>query len=153
MVAGTEEGAGVDAERSRGWTLFAGIAIGIAGGWNLILGIATFSKKEYFDEASLLYSNLGFWGVVWIVVGALQVLTAILVLARMTAGQALGLMGASVSMLVWFFSLGAHPVASILVIALDALIIYALTAERPGSETAEVRLPEQAPTGPGQRFG
>jgi hypothetical protein len=153
MSPGTDEGVAVEAERSRGWTSFAGIVIGIAGGWNLIIGIAAFTKKEYFDEASLLYSNLSFWGIVWIVVGALQVLTAVLVLARKTAGQALGLMGASVSMLVWFFSLGAHPVASILIIALDALIIYALTAERPGSETAQVRLPEQVPTGPGQRFG
>jgi hypothetical protein len=152
MASGPDEGGRMDAERSRGWTLFAGITIGVAGGWNLIVGIAAFAKKEYFDETSLLYSNLEFWGVVWVLVGALQLLTAFLVLARTTAGQALGLIGASVSMLVWFFSLGAHPMASILIIALDALIIYALTAERPGSEGVEARRPDEMPVGPGQRF-
>ena len=118
-------------ERSHGWTLFATIAVGVAGGWNLILGIAAFAKKEYFHQASLLYNNLTFWGVVWIFIGALQVLTAILIARRTTAGKALGLIGASASMLLWFFSIGAHPVATILVIALDALILYALTADRP----------------------
>jgi hypothetical protein len=118
-------------ERSHGWTLFATIAVGVAGGWNLILGIAALAKEDYFDRTSLLYNNLTFWGVVWIFIGALQVLTAILIARRTTAGKALGLIGASASMLVWFFSIGAHPVATILVIALDALILYALTADRP----------------------
>jgi hypothetical protein len=53
------------------------------------------------------------------------------VVRRTAAGKALGLIGASVSMLVWFFGIGAHPLASVLVIALDSLILYALTADRP----------------------
>jgi hypothetical protein len=118
-------------ERSHGWTLFATIAVGVAGGWNLILGIAALAKKEYFDQASLLYNNLTFWGWVWIFIGALQVLTAILIARRTTAGKALGIIGASLSMLIWFFSLGARPAATVLVITLDALILYALTADRP----------------------
>lgn len=120
-------------ERSAGWTLFASLAIGIAGGWNLILGVAAFTKTKYFDSASLLYRNLSFWGVVWIAIGALQLLTAVLVARRTTAGKALGLIGASVSMLVWFFSLGARPVASALIIVLDTLILYALSADRPSA--------------------
>jgi hypothetical protein len=134
-------------ERSRGWTMFAMIAIGIAGVWNLVIGIAGLSKTEYFEEGSLLYQNLAFWGWVWLIVGALQVLTAILLAFRMTAGTALGLIGASVSMLVWFFSIGAHPVSSILIIAMDVLIIYALTAERPGT-TAAADLPSGRPYEP-----
>jgi hypothetical protein len=118
-------------ERSHGWTLFATIVVGVAGAWNLILGIAALTKKEYFHPASLLYQNLAFWGVVWLVIGSLQILTAFLVSRRTTVGKALGLIGASVSLLVWFFSLGAHPMASILVILMDMLILYALTADRP----------------------
>lgn len=123
-------------ERSTGWTMFAMFAIGIAGVWNVVIGIAGLSKSEYFEEGSLLYQNLAFWGWVWLIVGALQVLTAILLAFRMTAGTALGLIGASVSMLVWFFSIGAHPVSSILIIGLDVLILYALTAEGPVSIAA-----------------
>jgi hypothetical protein len=67
----------------------------VAGCWNLILGIAAFAKKEYFDTGSLLYENLSFWGFVWIVVALLQLLTAFLIARRITAGKALGLIGAS----------------------------------------------------------
>jgi hypothetical protein len=118
-------------ERSAGWTTFATITIAVAGAWNLLMGVAAISKREYFHEASLLYQNLGFYAVMWILIGSLQLLTAVLVARRTAAGKALGLIGASVSMLMWFFGLGAHPLASVLVIALDALILYALTADRP----------------------
>lgn len=140
-------------ERSRGWTTFAMIAIGIAGVWNLVIGIAGLSKSEYFEEGSLLYQNLAFWGWVWLIVGALQVLTAVLLALRITAGTALGLIGASVSMLVWFFSIGAHPVSSILIIGLDVLILYALTAEGPVVVDEASGRAYEPPVAGGQRFG
>lgn len=140
-------------ERSRGWTTFAMIAIGIAGVWNVVIGIAGLSKSEYFEEGSLLYQNLAFWGWVWLIVGALQVLTAVLLALRITAGTALGLIGASVSMLVWFFSIGAHPVSSILIIGLDVLILYALTAEGPVVVDEASRRAYEPPVAGGQRFG
>lgn len=143
-------------ERSRGWTTFATIAIAVAGVWNLVGGIAGLTKREYFEEGSLLYENLALWGWVWLVVGALQVLTAILIARRVTAGTALGLIGASVSMLVWFFSIGAHPLWSILIIALDVLVIYALTAERPGVTAAADQpsgRPYESPGVSGPRIG
>jgi hypothetical protein len=144
-------------ERSHGWTLFATIVVGVAGAWNVMLGVAALVKKEYFHEGALLYQNLSFWGWVWIVVGGLQLLTAILIAARTTAGKALGLIGASVSMLVWFFSIGAHPLSTILVIALDVLVLYALTADRPyagASSYPQARDRAAGPTyEPGRHFG
>jgi hypothetical protein len=124
-------------ERSRGWTLFATIMVGVAGAWNLVLGIAALTKPEYFEETNLLYENLSFWGVVWICVGALQLLTSVLISRRTVAGKALGIAGATASMFAWFFSIGAHPVASIMVIVLDVLIVYALSADRPYGGSAE----------------
>jgi hypothetical protein len=100
--------------------------------------------------------NLSFWGIVWIFMGVLQLLTAFLVLRRSTAGKALGLIGASVSMIVWFFSIGAHPVSSILIIVFDGLVLYALTADRPSGnvplgETSDG--PQSMRVEPGRRFG
>ena len=143
-------------ERSRGWTVFASIVVGVAGVWNLILGIAAFSKKDYFVVGSLLYQNLSFWGVVWILIGLLQLLTSFLVVRGTTAGQALGLIGASVSMIVWFFSIGAHPVSSILIIVFDGLVIYALTADRQDVGVPVGRTSEGPPSvtfEPGRPFG
>jgi hypothetical protein len=133
-------------ERSHGWAVFAAIVIAVAGAWNLILGIATFTRKEYFDESSMLYSNLSFWGVVWIIIGALQLLTAILVARGSVVGRVLGLMGASVSLLVWFFSIAAHPVSSVVVIVGDFLVLYALTSDREYISESRYRVdPERDP--------
>jgi hypothetical protein len=143
-------------ERSHGWTLFASVVIGVAGVWNLLLGIAAFTKKAYFSAGSLLYQNLSFWGIVWIFMGALQLLTAFLVLRRSTAGKALGLIGASVSMIVWFFSIGAHPVSSILIIVVDGLVLYALTADRPSGNVpfgGTSDGPQSTRLEPSRRFG
>jgi hypothetical protein len=143
-------------ERSHGWTLFASVVIGVAGGWNLILGVAAFTKRAYLSAGSLLFQNLSFWGIVWIFMGVLQLLTAFLVLRRSTAGKVLGLIGASVSMIVWFFSIGAHPVSSILIILVDALVLYALTADRPSGNVSLGGTsdgPQSMRIEPGRRFG
>lgn len=110
------------------------IAIGVAGAWNLTLGIAAFARKGYFDQGALLYRNLAFWGGVWLIIGALQLLTVVLIARGTVAGRGLGIAGASASMFTWFLSIGAHPISSILVIALDLLIVWALTADQPDSD-------------------
>ncbi len=144
-------------ERSRGWTTFAAITVGIAGGWNVIISIGALTKREYFHPSSLLYSNLSFWGVVWLFVGLLQLLTAILLARRVTAGTALAIIGASCSMLIWFFSIGAHPLSSILIIAIDFLILYAVTADRQYGGEPTYRVPESPReslhTEPSRHFG
>jgi hypothetical protein len=126
-------------QRSRGWTRFAMIAIGVAGAWNITFGITAFAKKGYFDQASMLYSNLAFWGWSWLVVGLLQLLTVILIARGTVLGPGLGIAGAGVSMIVWFMSIGAHPISSIIVIALDLLVVWALTADEPDPEFAVPR--------------
>jgi hypothetical protein len=123
-------------QRSRGWTRFAMIAIGVAGLWNLALGITAFSKKGYFDQAAMLYRNLAFWGWIWLLVGLLQLVTVVLIARGTILGRGLGIAGASASMIVWFLSIGAHPISSILVVTLDLLIVWALTADQPDPEFA-----------------
>jgi hypothetical protein len=93
-------------------------------------------------------------GFVWTVVALLQLLTAFLIARRITAGKALGLIGASLSMLTWFFSIRAHPTASVLIIVLDGLILYALTAEPSydGPIPSDARIEGMAPGQQGQRF-
>lgn len=142
-----------DPERGRGWTRFAMVAIGVAGVWNLTLGIAAFARKGYFDQTALLYRNLAFWGWAWLLVGLLQLVTVVLIARRTTLGRGLGIAGASASMLVWFLSIGAHPISSILVIALDLLVVWALTADEPQPDVyvpTESRDPRGSSAYPGQ---
>jgi hypothetical protein len=114
-------------EQFSGWWAFAGIMIVIAGGFNLIDGIAALAQKEYFSEQGLLYTNLQFWGWILLVIGAIQVLTAVLIFRRSTAGAVLGIIIAVLSAFAAFFAIGAYPAWAILVLVVDGLIIYGLT--------------------------
>ena len=100
----------------------------IAGGYNIIWGYAALDKKELFDEASLLYSNLEFWGWFFIVVGAAQILTAILLFARRVGGAILAGIGASLSALVAFFALLSNTEWALAIIALDVLVLWCVFA-------------------------
>ena len=111
-----------------GWAIFAGVLFMTAGLWNVVAGWAALVRKEYFDEASLLYHNLVVVGWVWLVIGAIQVLASYLIFARKPSGRVLGIGLAALSMLVWFFTIGAYPMWAMMIVAIDALVIYGLAA-------------------------
>ena len=100
----------------------------IAGFWNFFSGWAALVRKEYFDSAGLLYHNLQAWGWVWLIIGAIQVLVSVLLFARRPTGRYAGIFLAGASMLVWFLAIAAYPLWAVLVIAIDAIILYALCA-------------------------
>jgi hypothetical protein len=113
-----------------GWATFAGVLFMVAGFWNVFAGWAALVQKEYFDETSMLYENLQLAGWVWLGVGVVQVLASYLIFMRRESGRVLGIILAALSMLVWFFSIGAYPMWAMMIVAIDALIIYGLTAHR-----------------------
>jgi hypothetical protein len=113
-----------------GWATFAGVLFMVAGLWNVFAGWAALVRKEYFYEASMLYHNLQVVGWIWLGVGVVEVLVSLLLFARMPAGRVLGITLAALSMLVWFFTIGAYPMWAMMVVAIDALIIYGLAAHR-----------------------
>jgi hypothetical protein len=120
----------VESPPGAGWATFSAVLFMVAGLWNVIAGWAALVQKEYFDEASLLYENLQVTGWVWLGVGVVQLLASFLILARRESGRVLGIVLAGLSMVVWFFSIGAYPMWAMMVVAIDALIIYGLTAHR-----------------------
>jgi hypothetical protein len=117
----------VEPARTRsGWVTFAAVLILIAGGYNLIWGYAALDRKELFHEGSLIYSNLDFWGWFFIVIGALQILSALLLFARRTGGAMLAGIGASMSAFIAFFALLANTDWALVIIALDVFILWAI---------------------------
>ena len=111
-----------------GWATFAGVLFAVVGIWNVIAGWAALVRKEYFSEASLLYHDLQVTAWVWLGIGVLQVLTSYLIFTRRRSGMWLGVVFAGLSMLAWFFSIGAYPLWAIMIVAIDALVIYGLLA-------------------------
>ena len=106
---------------------FAAVMLSLAGFFNGIHGLAAIFKKEYFYEAGLLYQNLQLWGWIWLILGVLQISAASMLLGRSRGGRTLAIALAGISAVIAFASMGAHPVGSILVIAVDVLVIYGLT--------------------------
>jgi hypothetical protein len=53
---------------------------------------------------------------------------SVLIIGQRESGRVLGVILAALSMLVWFFAIGAYPIWGILVVAIDAFILYGLIA-------------------------
>jgi hypothetical protein len=113
--------------RAPGVVTFAAVLFTIGGVFHGIEGLGAIFKKEYFNEATMLYSNLQVWGWVSLIVGVLQISAAYLIIGRATSGRTLGIVVASISAIATFFSIEAHPLGGVLLIAIDVLIIYGLT--------------------------
>ena len=114
-------------KRGTGIITFAAVILSLAGFFNGIHGLAAIFKKEYFHESSLLYENLQLWGWVWLILGVLQISAAYMLFGRSSGGRILAIVLAGVSAVIAFASMGAHPTGSILIIAMDVLVIYGLT--------------------------
>lgn len=106
--------------------MFAGIVILIAGALDLIWGISALSDKQYFDEESLLFEGLTTWGWIYIVLGGLQAGIALLVLSGNGIGIALGMFGAFLAILTNFVAIGAYPIWSCILIAINFLVLFLL---------------------------
>ena len=115
-------------EPGSGWIAFAGAYLLVAGGMNLIWGIVALSNKSAFHESGLVWSTLNTWGWIAIVTGGAQMLAGCMVLARRFAGQWLAGILAVVGIFVSFFSAGAYPIWSIIALAANGLVLWAVTA-------------------------
>lgn len=120
----------MDASRSAGsgWFTFAGVLFLVAGFANLLWGFGALDDASYLPEDGLLFSNLTFWGWVSIIWGALAFIAGSLLFARSASGAVLGIVMATLSAFFWMFSLPVLPIWSLVVIGIDLLIIYGLTA-------------------------
>jgi len=114
-------------ESSSGWATFVAAYLTLTGVLNIVWGIAALSNKSYFTTGGLLWSELNTWGWVAIVVGAIQVLGAILVAARRAGGAIIAGTLAFFGIMLNFLSIGAYPVWSVILLVIDAMIIWAVT--------------------------
>lgn len=117
-----------DVRTRSGWVTFSGVLILILGVFNAVWGYGALEKKELFDPSRLVYSNLEFWGWFFIIVGALQILTAVLLFARSGLGAIFAILGASMSAMIAFFALLANTDWALAILALDVIVIWSVAA-------------------------
>jgi hypothetical protein len=112
--------------RGAGWVAFAGVMFLIVGTFNVIAGVAALADDDYFKGNELLFGDLSFWGWSWITLGASQMLTSYLIFQRSGSGLFLGAFLAGLNAIDHLVAVGAYPIWSIIVMAIDFLILWAL---------------------------
>jgi hypothetical protein len=118
-----------DVLRRSGWVTFAGIVALVAGTYNALSGLSTlvadYPRIEQVDEV-LFGVSVDAWAWFWLIVGAVQLLTGVLLLARNVWGQILGVTIASLSAIGALFALFDWPLWGFSVLMLNILVLYAL---------------------------
>jgi hypothetical protein len=115
-----------------GWVVFAGVMLLVASVLNAIYGFSAIYNDDYVAEEEFLYGPVSLWG--WLAVGiaVVMLITALGVFARNAMAAYFGIFIAAVNALVHLMAIGGATALSIVVIAVDALIVYGLAAH--GSE-------------------
>ena len=128
------------AERSgwAGWAVFAGVMLVVVGAFQAIDGLVALFKDEiYLVRPNGLVVNVDYtaWGWVHLLLGIVLIAAGAAIFSGRVWGRTLGVIAAILSAVVNFAYVGAYPVWSILIIAIDILVIYALVAH--GGELRE----------------
>jgi hypothetical protein len=118
-------------DRWTGWLIFASIMLCVVGGINVIQGLVALTRDTYFlvhKGDQLLITDFSTWGWILMIWGALQIAAGL----GLNSGKSLARISAivigSVSILIQMLFLSAYPVWSLIIIALDVIVIFALTA-------------------------
>ena len=113
-----------------GMTTFAGVMLIIAGAFNVIQGlVALFQNEVYVVGREYIFAfDLTAWGWTHLIVGAVVAAAGFAVLSGQVWGRSVGVGIAVLSMLANFVFIPYYPVWSLLIIALNVFVIWALIA-------------------------
>ena len=115
-----------------GWVGFAGIILIIQGIITGIQGLmAIVGPDQYYviTEENLFMFNVNGWGWWSLIIGVLLLLTGFALMAGMTWARVVAIVLAALSAIGQLFLLSEQPFWSLLIIALDVLILFALTVK------------------------
>ena len=113
-------------ERGTGWTTFAGVLFMVVGTFNFIDGIVAVANAHYFDD-HLVFGDLKSWGWTMLILGVIIFLVGLAIVAGQTWAAWTGIILASLNAIGQLLFLPAYPFWSILVIAIDVIVIYGLS--------------------------
>jgi hypothetical protein len=116
-------------ERGSGWIAFAWIMLIIVGILDIINGLWALDHKDSAGAVAsqLLYENkLETWGWILLIWGILVLIAGFLVFGGSQFGRWIGIIAATIAMVInmtWIF---AYPFAALVEVLLAALVLYAL---------------------------
>lgn len=112
-----------------GYEAFAGIVLMIIGVFHAVAGIVAVAEDEFFlvGQKWVFEFNATAWGWIHLIGGVILFIAGIGIFTGNVVARAVGVIVASLSAVASFLWLPYYPVWSILIIALDIGVIWALT--------------------------
>jgi len=115
--------------RGYGLVLFASVVLVVTGCFNLIQGIAAAAGSDVFPaHTHFVFANLTTWGWVTAILGALQLVAAVGVLAANQKFRWFAVVVIGLNAIDQMFFIPAYPVWSLAIVAMDVVALYALCA-------------------------
>ena len=116
-----------DEGRHSGLLIYAAVLVGVLGFSNLLDGIAAVAKSSVFiADARYVFGDLRAWGWVMLILGALQLVAVLGLLARNQLARWFAVAVLAVNVLAQMAFIPSYPFWSLLIIALDVVGIWAL---------------------------
>jgi hypothetical protein len=118
-----------------GWVVFGAVVMVLLGVYHLVAGLVALLRQSYFvaPHRDLLVSvSYDAWGWVHLIGGLVVVAAGVGLLTGATWARVVGVIVAMASAILNLAFLAASPVWAVMMIAMDVLVIYAITAH--GSE-------------------
>lgn len=109
------------------WMVGAGVLLLVAAALNMVYGFSAIYNDDYVAEEEFLFGPVTLWGWLAVGIGVAMLATALGLFARSGMAALFGILIAAVSALMHLLAIGANTWWSILVIGVDALIIYGLS--------------------------
>jgi|SRR5215207_3322744 len=112
-----------------GWAIFAGTLLALIGVANFIYGLFAVVENEVLVDAEdgLIVLDLTGWGLLMMAFGVVQLLVAFGLFAGNSVARVVAIVIAGLHLVQQIATLSAYPVWSVLMVALDVMVIYALT--------------------------
>jgi hypothetical protein len=113
-----------------GFTVFAGVIMIMAGAFQAITGLVAIFENEFYATTRnyILQFDVTTWGWIHMLLGLVILFAGFGVLSGQTWGRVVGIILAGVSALANFAFIPYYPVWSLVIIALDVFVIWALAA-------------------------
>ncbi|MCB5181722.1 DUF7144 family membrane protein [Streptomyces antimicrobicus] len=126
----TRSGSGGNAW-ANGGTVFAGVMLAVSGVFTLLEGIVALAKDQVYTIINdyIFKFDLTAWGWIHLLLGVLLLVTGLAILADKGWGRVMGIVFASLSVILHFLWLPYQPLWAIIAIAIAVFVIWALCAD------------------------
>ncbi|PBC60390.1 hypothetical protein BKI49_28095 [Streptomyces sp. Tue6028] len=120
-----------------GGTVFAGVLLCVNGVLHVLQGISAIVEDTVYTRVNgyVYRINLTGWGWILVVLGAIAIVVGWGILKDADWARLTGILLASLSIIFQFMFLPYAPVWSLVVIAIDCFVIWALAVHKPGPTT------------------